>query len=180
MVKTQLRTKYKLGKTTVILPVTESITEEELKNVCTLFLTDKRPRAGWECKLCSYKKHGYCSGKKETTSVEELTEDRTELVTSLLSRRKELLTELKSIEEQLKKLISGSLTYDGQEVGWVARVSYTYDLPKLAKLIKSKGLKAVDYFQVKSGKIKELEQLLGDEIETVRKKVEKKRFVLPK
>ena len=180
MVKTQLRTKYKLGKTTVVLPVTESVTEEELKNLCRLFRTEKKPRARWECKLCAYREHGYCSGHEETVEAEELTEDRSELVTSLLSRRKELLAELKMIEDQLKKLISGSVTWNGQQVGWIEKVSYTYDLPKLSKLLKAKGLKAADYFQVKTAKIKELEELLGDEIETVREKKLKKRFVLPR
>jgi len=181
LVKTQLRTKYRLGKTTIILPVTESVTEEELKNLCKLFLTEKKPRAGWECKLCTYKEKGYCSGHKEVKEVEELVEDNTELIYSLLERRKELLAEIKSIEEQLRKLLSGrKVTWNGQEVGWVRKVSYTYNLPLLAELIKRKGLKAVDYFQVKSAKVKELEKLLGDEIEKARKKEEKERFVLPR
>ena len=181
LVKTQLRTRYRLGKTTIILPVTESVTEEELKNLCRLFMTDKRPRAGWECKLCVYREKGYCTGHDEVSEVEELTEDNTELIYSLLERRKELLQELKSVEEQLKKLLSGkTVRWNGQEVGWVKKVSYTYNLPLLAELIKKKGLKAVDYFQVKSSKIKELEKLLGEEIEKARERVEKERFVLPR
>lgn len=180
LVKTQLRTKYRLGKTTIVLPVTESITEEELINLCRLFKTERKPRAPWECSLCIYKEKGYCTGHKETATARELVEDRSEQVEELLCRRKELLSELKQVEEQLKKLISGELLWNGQKVGWVKTVSYTYDLPKLSKLLKAKGLKAADYFQVKTAKIKELEKLLGDEIETVREKKLKKRFVLPR
>ena len=180
LVKTQLRTKYKLGKTTIILPVTESVTEEELRNLCSLFLTEKKPRTGWECQLCIYRENGYCSGHKETAEVEELVEDRTELISSLLTRRKELLAELKMVEDQLKKLISEPMEWNGQKIGWLPKVSYTYNLPLLAELIKKKGLKAADYFQVKSAKVKELEKVLGDEIEKARKMEEKKRFVLPR
>ena len=179
LIKTQLRTKYKLGKTTIILPVTEKITEEGLKNLCRLFKLEKKPRAGWECKLCVYKEKGYCSGHKEVAEVEELVEDRTKLIDSLLTRRKEILAELKMIEDQLKNLISGEIEWNGQKIGWLPKVSYTYNLPLLAELIKKRGLKAADYFQVKSAKVKELEKILGADIEKARKREEKKRFVLP-
>jgi len=185
VVKTQLKTKNKLGKTTIIVQIENSIAKEELVRIAEEFKNNPAPRAGWECSYCSYKTHGYCNGA-EVKGVAELEQDTTNKVAELLARRKELLdknrellAEIKTVEEQIRKLVKGAVEINGQKVGWVEQVYYTYDLPALSKLLKEEGLKAVDYFQLKSAKVKELEKLLGDKIETVRKKQVRRKFVLP-
>lgn len=179
-IKTSLRTRRRMGKTLIAVPVTKGITEEELDELIRLFREDRRPRAGWECKYCIYKSHGLCEGCDDFREI--VTVDNGEEILNLLERRRELLAELKMIEDQLKSLISEPIEINGQKIGWLPKVTYKYNLPLLVDLIRQRGLRAVDYLQVIPAKVKKLEEILGEDIERARTKQvkERGRFVLPK
>ena len=54
MLKTNLRTKFKLGKSIIVFPIEQSLTDNEFLQLIESFLTNLKPKAEWECKICPY------------------------------------------------------------------------------------------------------------------------------
>jgi len=124
-IKSSVRTKTKVGKSLIVYPVKDSISEDYLIEIGRQFLTDERPRAGWECSYCIYKEHGLCDGHEEHNDF--LEQDNGEQIRELLERLSDLESEKGMLVEQLKNLINGSLEWRGKQVGWleVERIDWT-------------------------------------------------------
>jgi hypothetical protein len=178
--KTTLRDRRgRLTKSLVVVPITQSITEEELKRLARAFREDRRPRAAWECRYCVYKKEGLCEGSPEHSPV--LSVENGELISSLLERRQELQTEIGVIEEQLKRLINGTVVWKGKECGWVPKRTVSWNKEALVELLNRNGLNPFDYLMVNGRKARELERRLGEEeLSQVREITETVEFKLPR
>ncbi|WP_457569175.1 hypothetical protein [Desulfurobacterium sp.] len=177
-IKTNIRTKFKMGKSLLVVPITSAITDEEMSNLIEAFRKEKKPRSSWECHYCIYKKHGLCEGQEEAVQI--IAPSNEEEIKILIEKRNDLLRELQMVEEQLKKIVNGTFIYNGGEYGWKEVSYYEWDNVKLSKILKEEGLKASDYFMVKGTKIKELEATLGNKLNLARTKKTKLRFILPK
>jgi predicted transcriptional regulator len=175
VIKTTLKGAYAYYKSYLCIPITNSVSDEEFKQIVTWFKTKNEPLFKEECRFCYYKTVGLCQGveQKETLESKEQQE-----IYELIDKLEELNKERETIIKHLKKLLRGKLIkYKEKEYGEKTYTSYTYDKIKLAKLLKEKGFRVADYFQISPSKIKTLEELLGSEIEKVRTPVERKKWV---
>jgi hypothetical protein len=173
IVKTNLRAKYKLKKSILVYPVTTSISDEQLKEIVSYFINNRKPRYVFECKICPYKEQGYCNGfdteeleNDKSLYLDDIEEQRKEHITELLERRENLLKEVNQIEEQLKKHISGTMEYKGKTIGWVESVKREYDARLINKILKQKGIppeERAKFFQINWRKLDDLKGILTDE-----------------
>jgi len=173
IIKTNLRTKSKLRKSILIYPVTESISDEQLKEIVKYFVENEKPRLVYECKLCPYKQEGYCKGynieeleNDKSIQLDDLNQSKEQYIYELLERRENLLKELKQVEEQIKKSINGSINYKGKEVGWVESVKREYNIRLINKILRDKGVpsqKRAEFFIFNWRKFDELKKLLDEE-----------------
>jgi len=173
LIKTNLRTKTKLGKSLVLYPIVESISEQQLKQICERFYFERKPRAVWECKVCAYKDEGYCNGIEITENDNSLTLDdynqmNIETIEELINKREELRKEIKSIEDEIKKRVNGNLKIGNKVIGWVEEEKEKILPDALNRILKEKGIKnRAQFFQVNYRKIPELRKLLGDDFEKI-------------
>ena len=171
IIKTLFKGFKRQRKGILIVPITTAITEEELKEIATLFLTSETPRESWECRYCSYREYGYCSGKRterEKKEIEELGE-----LFDLLERREELLRELREVEERIKREVKTSgrrtISYNGKEVGYRVKVRRIVDNGKFydwvkenKESLKQHGYSLKDLISVNYRKLSELEEIYGE------------------
>ena len=159
------------------MPIETSISEEELLKLVRHFKSKDYPLDPVVCHFCYFRDIGLCKGyKPQQPSETELVPD--EELEKLLNRREQLLMELDAIEETIKKKIGNKqIIWKGKLFGKVEYTGYSYDNPTLVRLIKEKGYRAIDFFQVKPHRIKDLELLLGTDIEKARVPEKKRRFV---
>jgi len=176
VIKTTLRTRYKMGKSIVVLPTIESISREELEEIIRMFRNDPRPRANWECQYCIYRQHGLCNGSESANTT--LEHENAELIMELLDRYSKIQTEAQMIQEQLKQLINGTIEYKGKEIGWTYQERTSWDIKAFVKLLKAKGYNPLDYLQVNGRKARLLENELGEELDKVREKTARPVFKL--
>jgi len=173
IIKTNLRTKSKLRKSILIYPITESISDEQLKEIVKYFVENEKPRLVYECKLCPYKQEGYCKGydieeleNDKSIQLEDLNQSKEQYVYELLEKRENLLKELKQVEEQIKKSINGTINFKGKEVGWVESVKREYNIRLINKILRDKGVpvqKRAEFFIFNWRKLDELKKLLDEE-----------------
>jgi len=84
------------------------------------------------------------------------------------------------IEEQLGRLINGTFIWRGEEIGWVRKESYRWDVVKFVKLLKEEGIRVADYLMVNGRKARELENILGDKLNEVREVQVREELRLPR
>lgn len=186
LIKTNLKTKWKFGKSLILFEVVNPIEEDRLKRIVKRFLEVEKPRAVWECKICPYKLYGHCDGfeideiiEDDSLVLEELEEINKEVIEELVARRDELVKELKTIEDEIKKRVKGKLKIGNKEIGWVEEIKYEWNPKVVNKILKEKGIKDRDkFFQLKPSKIKELEKILGSDIKRARQEKVVKKFKL--
>ena len=144
----------------VLVPVHESISEEELRGLVRRFREDPSPRFPEECeKYCEFYRAGVCGGKPFRY---EDGENLPERIFELLKEYRSLQTDLKNIEVQLKKLITGSVTLGNREIGWVGRKRKKINQEKLAFLLPPE--KIPEFFQLKRGAEERLPEDLMEEV----------------
>jgi len=72
VLKTNLRTKFKLGKSIIVFPIEQSLSDEEFLQLVENFLTNLKPKAEWECKICPYNiELKCCSYATQNASLKE-------------------------------------------------------------------------------------------------------------
>jgi len=72
VLKTNLRTKFKLGKSIIVFPIEQSLSDEEFLQLVENFLTNLKPKAEWECKICPYNTElKCCSYATQNASLKE-------------------------------------------------------------------------------------------------------------
>jgi hypothetical protein len=152
---------------------------EEFLEYVRWFKERKEPRDPVECVFCHFRNIGACEGvspKAVTDSGEEVEVEQE--VFNLLSRLDKLNMEREAVIKSLKALLKGkTVKWNGREVGEKTYQGYSYNKEQLVKLLKERGFRALDFFQVSPAKIKVLEELLGGAIEEARKPVEKKKWI---
>ena len=176
-IKTQLRTKYKIGKTFIVLPITESIDESLLKKLCEEFYNNPYPRFAYECKKCIYKEHGFCDGFDNVENSSLYFLDNRQQIEKLLTRREELLKELEQIEQQLMKQVHKPFKYNNKFVGWIDEP--VYDIEWIFKYLSSKDINPFEFLELKQSKLKKLKKIIPEEILNKFIKRTRKKFVLP-
>jgi len=184
LIKTNLKTRWKLGKSIILYPVVYTISEDKLKEICYRFKNCQKPRAVWECKVCSYKDERYCSGFTDekinndtSLEIEEIKNINDELIIELLDRKEELEKEIRTINEELKKRINGQINYKGKTLGWVDEEKEKINPAALNKLLKEKGIKnRSQYFIVNPYKKQELKKILKEDYDKIVIKEKRKKF----
>ena len=182
LIKTNLRTKTKLGKSLILYPVVDSISEQQLRQICERFYFKQKPRTVWECKMCAYKDEGYCKGievdeNDDSLILEDYNRMNIEIIEELINKREELRKEMSSIEEEIKKRISGSIKVGNKIIGWVEEEKENISPEVLNRVLKEKGIKnRAQFFQVNYQKIPELKKLLGNDFEKIISKEKVKKF----
>jgi len=181
-IMTTLKARTKTSASYVIVEVQREISDEEFSKTVLDFIRDLEadrpaPRYPWECYFCPYRREGYCEGT-ELPKEEQNGVDLAELV-SLLKEREETKAKLKSIEEEIKKIVD-TIRIGDETYGWVEEEKITFNLPKLSKVLKEKGLSILPYIQLNWRKRDELLEVLGDDVERVieERKIGK-RFIMP-
>lgn len=146
--------KYK--KALVIKPVNEPMTDDELLEIVNKYLYERKPRYGYECYFCSYKRPGMCKGRYTPRDIKTrgITNEQKKVLNRLHNARQE--TSL--AEETLKKMIEGSVVYKGREVGWVQKQKNL----TLRRAHQSLGSKVFDYLQIDPKKEEELMQIVEE------------------
>jgi hypothetical protein len=173
-IKTQLKTRYKIGKTYIVLPIVESISDDHLRKICHEFLFNPKPRFPYECNHCIYKEHGFCEGIPIQDSNPVFKLDNKQKARELLDEYVRLLKQLKHIEDQLKYLISTPMKYNDQWVGWLEVDEY--DLNQIAQILLLKKKNLNSFFELKPGALRRLKKIT--DLNNIQKN-KKKRFVLP-
>ena len=170
-IKTNLRTKTKVSKSLLVVPVRESISPDYLLELGRKFLTDDRPRAGWECSYCIYREHGLCEGEDSYTEI--LKYDNGEQIRELLLRLDELESEKGMLIEQLKSLINGTVEWKGKQIGWtdVERLEWTKESKeKVFNVIKTRS----DWLELISFNTRKLKRVCPEILSEVEVKRTKK------
>jgi hypothetical protein len=173
-IKTQLKTRFKLGKTFIVLPITKSISTEQLRKLCELFYFDPRPRFPYECKYCVYKDRGFCDGQKITEVNKNYKIDQSEKIKELLEEYERIRTELKHIEDQLKNLLWEPIEYKGKRIGWIE--DNEYDIDTVVRELLKKGEKLSKFLQLRPEKLRSLSRTI--DLTKIPKK-RKRKFKLP-
>lgn len=143
----------------VVSEIKESMTEDELRELIRSFKEDRSPRYAGECEnYCVFYREGLCEGKPYEPKAQTLTPE----IQVLLSAYRELNDELRALESQLKKNLTGFVKVNGKEIGWVKRKSVELDVERLAEVLPRERYPEV--FQVKWNKKWELIKNYGSEI----------------
>ena len=146
----------------IVYPVSESITEEELREMVRRFKEDKSPRFPTECEsYCEFYRQGICEGK-EFAYEDGVWEEQKEEIKALIKEYRNLQGQLKNLEAQLKKKIKGSITVGSRKIGWVEKETVEIDIEKLLRKISLP--EAQEFLQVKWQKKKEIEERFGNEV----------------
>lgn len=175
-VKTTLKGAWRYFKTYIILPIRKSISDEEFKELIRHFKECDYPLDPSECKYCPYKSMNLCKGYNTIIQSEtDLTP--TPELEELLQRRENLIAELETVEDAIKKILKDKkVVWNGKTIGRVTYTGFSYDVKELSKILYKKGYSPLNFLQIKPHKIKELEELLGAEIEKVRSPYERKKW----
>jgi len=173
-IKTQLKTRFKIGKTYLVLPITKSISEKHFRTICEQFLFNVQPRFTYECKNCIYKEHGFCEGIKIDKDNPHFKLDQRAKIIELLDEYTKLKEQLNHIEEQLKQLLWEPIEYNEQKVGWIYEDEY--DIDSVVKELLKKGKKLSSYLQIKPERFKSLSRVV--DLKNIPKK-RKRKFKLP-
>lgn len=122
-----------LQKLYVLSEVKESVSKEEFKALIKAFHEDKSPRYANECEsYCVFHRESLCEGKEFKPSyIENVDPQTAELLKAYYATKEEL----KTLENNLKKAISGSFTFGGKQIGWIKRNVVDLDLKKLLTLM---------------------------------------------
>jgi len=164
---------FGLKKLYVLRQTTESMTQEEFEGQIQTFLVDKRPRYGWECDYCQYRKNEKCRGQE---FVEKITAaDIAELAPPVQDALQDYLKTFESLkdkEDYLKRALKGKVIRlgkgRGKDIGWVNKTMRTWDKRKVMQILNDQ---TPDYFQIDWRNQDELEVLLssmGVDLSTVR------------
>lgn len=181
-IMTTIKARTKTSASYVVVEVNREITDKEFSQTVLDFIRDLEadrpaPRYPWECYFCPYRREGYCEGA-ELPKKEENGVNLAELV-ALLKEREETKAKLKSIEDEIKKMVD-TIQVDGETYGWIEEEKITFNIPKLSKVLKQKGLSILPFIQLNWRKRDELLEVLGEDVEEViEERKTGKKFVMP-
>jgi len=176
-IKTQLKTRMKLGKTYLVIPITKSIDRNHLYQICREFFYNITPRKHFECKYCIYKKNNLCEGINiQNENPIFKAKFREQYKYKLLEQYIELKKQLKQIEEELKFLFPKYEKYkDKYSIGWVEEK--IPDLNILIPILQNKKLNLNSYFELKPNAIFKIKDIINNlPKSSIRKK---KKFITP-
>ena len=146
----------------ILVSVKEDISEEEYKELARRFKEDRSPRYPNECvSYCEFYRQGLCEGKEfecEDMGASFLDKETKEL----LREYRELQSQMKTIENLLKKKLKGSVRFGGREIGWVSRKMIKLNEEKVAFLLPPERIP--EFFQVKWSRKEDLIRELGEEV----------------
>ncbi len=176
-IKTTLKGAWRYYKSYLVMPTVNDMSDEEFLEYVRWFKEKDEPMDPVECAFCYFREIGVCEGVKPKAENENgVKEEVDKRVFHLLRRLDELNMEKEAVIKELKTFLKGKVVeWQGKKVGQITYTGYTYNNPALVKLLKERGYRAIDFFQVKPSKIKVLEELLGGDIELARKPVEQKK-----
>lgn len=143
----------------VLVPVKEDLSEEEYRELLRRFQEDKSPRYPSECSsYCEFFRRGLCEGKEfryEDGDLDGETRD-------LLREYRELQSQIKQVENLLKKRIKGEVKVGDAVLGWVRRKVVKVDEGKVLQLLPTERIP--EFFQLKGSKKEELVKELGESV----------------
>jgi len=157
--KAPARKGKKVRKLYVVVPVEEDMSDEEFEEIVRRFKEDPSPRWKGECEYyCPYYRGGICEGREFFHEDGKLSEE----IRELLKEYRTLQSQLRGVEMHLRKLVKGSFTVGGKELGWVEREVLELDVEKILKALPPE--KAGEYLQVRWHRKRELVEKLGEGI----------------
>ena len=146
----------------VVYRVKEPVSEEELRQLIKRFKEDKSPRFPKECEYyCEFYRQKLCSGEEFRGKSNDMGSSH-ENVKELLKTYRQLQSDLKNLELQLKKSLRGSLKVGNREIGWVKKKVIKLNTSKILNLLPRDRIP--QFFQLKSGAAERLIQIFGKEI----------------